>query len=101
MLRWAGKSGSMLGHSLRGEKNEKTICCFCSGMSDSWSDGGAGLSADGQKLRGRSPAAKAQFALWPMGENDNRGLLEPAREGAQDFWRIGPLTGKVWARGRQ
>jgi len=48
MLRWAGKSGSILGHTLKGENDEKAICSFGSGMSDSGSDGSAGLGADGQ-----------------------------------------------------
>src|ERR1700674_2250257 len=89
MLRWAGKSGSMLGHSLEGEKNEKTICSIGSGMSDSGSDGGAGLGADGQGGAAKS-GGKSELRVGRR-KVGHCGLLESAREGAKDFWRIGPL----------
>src|SRR5216683_2480173 len=98
MLRWPGKSGSILEHSLKGENNEKTVRSIRSGMSDSGSDGGAGLGADGQGGAAQSGGESELRAR--RREDDYGGLLEPARQGAQDFWRIGALRRGV-ARGRQ
>src|SRR5260370_42427337 len=98
MLRWEGKFGSMLGHSMKGENNEKRICSFSSGMSCRGSDGGTGLGADGQGFAAQS-AGEGELRVGRR-ENNHGGLFEPARQGPQDFWRFGPLWGGL-ARGWQ
>src|SRR5216684_1466782 len=98
MLRRAGKSGSMLEHNLKGENNEKAVCIFGGGMSDSGTDGGIRVSADGQGLAAQS-VGESQLRACRR-EVDHGGLLEPAGQGAQDFWRTGPLWRSV-ARGSQ
>jgi hypothetical protein len=67
-----------------GEKNEKRICSFGSGMSDTGSHGGVWLSADGQK-QAPEPAGPGNVQLW-RGPDDNGGLLEPPGEGPQNIW---------------
>jgi len=52
MLRWRVKSVQCL-HSLRGEMR-KLFAVFAVACSDSGSDGGAGLSADGQSFAAES-----------------------------------------------
>src|SRR6266851_6948374 len=84
---------------LEGENNEKTICISCGGRSDFGSDGGAGLCADGQGSAAQS-GGEGQLHAGRR-EDDYRGLLEPARQGAQDLWRIGPLWRSVARRSQR
>jgi len=98
MLRWAGKSGSMVWAQLEGEKNEKTICCFCSGMSDSGSDAALG-SAQTDKASRPSPAAKASCALAD-GKTITVDYSSPRAKGRKIFGGLVPY-GEVVARGRQ
>ena len=60
-----------------GEKNEKRICIFGSGMSDTGSHGGAGFSADRQSSATQSGSeGELRAGRW---EEHHRGLLEPTR----------------------
>ena len=81
-----------------GENNEKAVCIFGGGMFDSGTDGSIRVSTDGQGLAAQS-VGESELRDCRR-EVDHGGLLEPAGQGTQDFWRTGPLW-RTMACGRQ
>src|SRR5260370_37434257 len=91
MLRWAGKSGSMLGHSLRGRRMRKlfavfAVACLTLGLMAALG------SAQTDKASRPRPAAKASCALAD-GKTINVDYSSPRAKGGKIFGGLVPFGG--------
>src|SRR5260370_32987523 len=96
MLRWAGKFGSMLGHSIRGRTMKKeyavlAVGCLAVGLMAALG------SAQMDKASRPSPAAKATCALGD-GKTITGDYSSPRAKGRKIFGGLVPY-GEVWRAG--
>src|SRR5467141_721674 len=96
MLRWAGKSGSMLGHSLRGRRMRKLFAFGTVGGLTLGLMAALG-SAQTDKAARPSPAAKASCALAD-GKTIAVDYSSPRAKGRKIFGGLVPY-GEVWRAG--
>src|SRR5258708_4877276 len=96
MLHWAGKSGSMLGHSLRGRRMRKQFAVLAVGCLTLGLMAALG-SAQTDKASRPSPAAKASCALAD-GKTITVDYSSPRAKGRKIFGGLVPY-GEVWRAG--